>query len=368
MPKQAERHRLYGIKGSQLIAGLIGFFLALSLIAASLEDLGPSILKELNLITANPFMALFIGILATAIVQSSSTTTTVVVSMVATGLLSVDKAIPFIMGANIGTAVTSTIVALGYISNRDEFELAVAGSTLHGLFNILTAGILFVVELTTHGFTLFAQSLTNWFDPIGGQSGALFSIISPLTQQIQEAIGNATLVCFLGLILLYISLFLFNRALKFVVIGQLKRNLNRYVFDKPSHSLLTGIGTTAMVQSSSVTTSLIVPLIATHKIRLGSAFPFIMGANIGTTTTALLVGLLSSGPYASTGIVIALVHVMFNLIGVAIFYPFPAIRRFPIRLACQLGSLSWQNRLYGVTYVMVAFFVLPFLLIIIGQS
>ncbi len=361
-----QRRWLFWVKGMQLGVGLMGFFFALSLITYGLGILGPTLMTELDLITANPFIALFIGILVTAIVQSSSTTTTFLVSLVAVGLLEVEQAIPFIMGANIGTAATSTIVALGFLSNRDEFEQAVAASALHGLFNILTAFILFLIEITTHSFAALARFLTERLIPYSWQGFDLFSLFDPLRNGITERMASPFWIILLGLAFLYVSLYLFNRALRLVVKGQLKRNLNRYVFERPAMSLLTGIGTTVMVQSSSVTTSLIVPLVANQKIRLRGAFPFIMGANLGTTSTALLAGLLASGPIATTGLAVGLIHFLFNLLGVLIFFPFRRIRMIPIRIAYHLGSLSWQSRLYGVTYVMLVFFILPFLLIIVG--
>ncbi|KAI0222246.1 Sodium-dependent phosphate transport protein 2A, partial [Lamellibrachia satsuma] len=83
-----------------------------------------------NAILNNPVSNLMMGILATVLLQSSSTTTSIVVTMVAADLLTVRPAIFIIMGSNIGTSVTNTIISLGQVTNRDEFRRAFAGATV----------------------------------------------------------------------------------------------------------------------------------------------------------------------------------------------------------------------------------------------
>ncbi|KAG5284963.1 hypothetical protein AALO_G00032450 [Alosa alosa] len=96
-----------------------------------------TIFKE-NAILSNPVAGLVVGILVTVLVQSSSTSTSIVVSLVSSGLLEVQSAIPIIMGSNIGTSVTNTIVALMQAGEREEFRQAFAGATVHDCFNWLT--------------------------------------------------------------------------------------------------------------------------------------------------------------------------------------------------------------------------------------
>ncbi|CAG7817007.1 unnamed protein product, partial [Allacma fusca] len=103
----------------------------------------------------NPIVGVMMGILVTVAVQSSSTSTSIVVSMVAAGLFTVKTAIPIVMGANIGTSVTNTIVALTHMSNREDFERAFAGSVLHDMFNLLAVGTLLIVEQLTCGWFEF---------------------------------------------------------------------------------------------------------------------------------------------------------------------------------------------------------------------
>src|SRR5690606_28521203 len=95
-------------------------------------------------------------------------------------------------------------------------------------------------------------------------------------------------------------------------------------------ALLMGLLVTMAVQSSSITTSLLVPLAASGVLSLANAYPVTLGANIGTTVTALLASLATNRPEALT---IALVHTLFNVAGVLLFYPVPAMRRIPVALA-----------------------------------
>lgn len=101
------------------LAALLGllylFFISIGLIGDAFKLTGKGFAESLLQTTADPLVALFIGILATAVMQSSSTTTSIVVGMVGGGVLSVANAIPIIMGANIGTSVTNMLVSVGHI-------------------------------------------------------------------------------------------------------------------------------------------------------------------------------------------------------------------------------------------------------------
>jgi sodium-dependent phosphate cotransporter len=97
----------------------------------------------------NPICGLMIGVLATVLVQSSSTSSSIIVTMVASGILEVRPAIPIIMGANIGTSVTNTIVSLAQSPNRDEFRRAFGGATVHDMFNWLSVFVLLPLEIAT---------------------------------------------------------------------------------------------------------------------------------------------------------------------------------------------------------------------------
>lgn len=351
-----------------LLAVMFLFTLSLEMMSESFQLLGKGFATELVRMTANPFVGLFIGILATAVVQSSSTTTTLIVALVAGGELTLPAAIPMIMGANIGTAITSTIVSLGHIGNRREFKFAMAGATLHDLFNIFTAIFLFSIEISTGLFSRTAMELALLFSP--GES----TLIAGLGTFIQSITGiilgwlqyNPILILPIGLICLFLSLQLLTRILKSFVIGSVERNLRKYLFGHPLLSLLSGFVSTAALLSSSLTSSLMVPLIATQKISLQRAFPFLMGANIGTTTTAFIAALIIDSHLAGAALSVAFAHLLFNVLGTVLLLPVKKIREFPISLAQWIGKATYQNRLYGVVYVVAIFFLIPFLLIFLS--
>lgn len=374
-----------------LLAVIYIFLVSLDLMGASFKLFGKDFAKSLVASTSNPFIGLFIGILATAIIQSSSTTTSIVVALVASGAYGVahdpstiSLAVFIIMGANIGTSVTSTIVSLGHIRKLEEFQRAIAGATVHDFFNIITVIILFPLELFFGILSKPAAALANALFVGGGSGGILDSMkfvknsVKPATKGIMsgtEAVigAEATILPVVTTILAFIILFFALRgltwSLKRILIGNIQHKVDKVLFGNSFKALGWGIGVTTLVQSSSVTTSLSVPLVATGKVTLEKVFPFLMGANIGTTTTALIAALVStSAANPVAGLAIAFCHVIFNLIGVCVFYPIPQIRRIPIFLAKRLAEYTGKNRLFGIGYVAVTFFVIPTVLIMATQG
>lgn len=342
---------------------LFGFLVSIELMSSSLGLLGEDFAKQIILLTANPFVALFIGLLATSVIQSSSASTSMIVAVVASGALSLESAIPIVMGANIGTAVTSTIVSLGHITRKSEFRKAIAAATAHDFFNIIVALILFPLEYYTHVLSHISQWIATFLLHWETYEGFLTEPnvqIKNVVHFIAEFLGyNITLLLAFSLLSLFACLQLFSTLLKSSFLGRYKARLDKVVFGTPFKSLSWGIALTALMQSSSVISSLIVPLVATGKVSLRKAFPFLMGANLGTTLTTLLAAFYQS----EAAISLAIVHLLFNLFGVSILFPIPKVRSIPIRLARQLGQATVKNRLIGFAYLLVIFFLIPFVLI-----
>ncbi|ODM97835.1 Sodium-dependent phosphate transport protein 2A [Orchesella cincta] len=121
-----------------------------------------------------------------------------------------------------------------------------------------------------------------------------------------------------------------------------------------------GIGAimTVLVQSSSVFTSAMTPLIAMGMISLERAYPLTLGSNLGTTTTAMLAALAAEGPNLKLSIQLALCHFLFNLTGILLFYPIPCTR-FPIQMAAALGRVTAKYRWFAVCYLVSMFCILP---------
>lgn len=377
LPESAFKGTEFVYKAGQFLLTLFAFLVALDLMSGSFKLFGADYAKELVNITVNPFVSLFVGMLATAVIQSSSTTTTMIVGLVASGTISPIEATPMIMGANIGTSVTSTIVSLGHIGNRTEYQRAIAAATVHDFFNIITVILLFLVEYFTGALSSVAVNLADWLFVEGGEGGKTKGVLDYTTKAVAKWILSLTATTEfpkgmpfvslpIALAMLFFALRSLTRLLKTFIIGRVQENLDRFVFGNPTKSLTAGFLLTTAVQSSSVTSSLIVPLVASEKVSLYKAFPFLMGANIGTTTTALIAALFL-GVDTPNALAIAFVHLLFNLVGVFILFPIPRVRRIPITLAEGLGRLTLRNRLYGVLYVVTVFFLVPGLLIFFTQ-
>jgi solute carrier family 34 (sodium-dependent phosphate cotransporter) len=345
------------------------FFLCIELLGGSFKLIGKEAAHSLFEATSNPFAGLLIGLLATSIMQSSSTTTSIVVGMVAAGSLSIEQAVPMVMGANIGTTVTNMIVSLGHMRMRKEYELAFAGATVHDFFNLCSVTLFLPLEMAFHPIQRTATFIEELFVGVGGATfhSPFKAAVKPVVQLIerlgQTIVGNDQL---LGIILIAVALglliFALSRMVK-IMRGALAKRLevivDRYLFTSITRAFLIGLALTAVVQSSSVTTSLIVPLLGTGIVKIEAAFPYMVGANIGTTVTAILASLVTG---SSAAVTIALCHLLFNIFGTAVFLP---LGRIPIWLAKTLGHVTARHRWVGPVYVFFAFFVIPAILMLL---
>lgn len=347
----------------RLVLVFAAFFVSLNLIGNAFGQLSGDLAKQIIIATSNPFVGFFIGILITAIIQSSSTITSLTAAMVAAGTLDLSSAIPIVMGSNIGTTVTSTFVALGHISKKKEFKKAIAAAVLHDFFNIFIVIILLPLEYFTGFLSIASSRLTETlYTPEIISGGYINLSLKPICNFIFHLLGdNTLLVFFIAAILLFISIKYFTQEIKTYLIGDSRKKLSNNVFGSPLQSLGFGTLLTAATQSSSVTTSFIVPLAATQKINFKQTFSFIMGANIGTTVTALLAALSISEAAVS----LAISHLVFNLIGTLLLFPIEAIRNLPIYLAKKLGIYTTKNWVVGFCYLIITFFLMPFLLILL---
>ena len=354
------------------------FLTAVSLMGSAFKLFGKGFAEMLFEYTSNPVAGLFIGILATSIVQSSSTVTSTVVAMVASGAMDPMVAAPIVMGANIGTSVTSIIVAMGFVHRRQEFGRAISGSTVHDFFNVIVTAVLFPIEVLFHPLLRVSEWLAGVFAGVG-QAGAELTFTSPVKAAVSPAsnaikhlltdtigfgdkIAGVVALVIAGA-LLFVALVRLTKTMKKLLMGRLAVIFNKTLKRGGLTGILVGAIATGIVQSSSVTTSLMVPLVAAGLIDVAQAFPLTLGANIGTTVTAVLASLTGN----VAGVVVAFEHVLFNVIGVVIIYPYAPLRRVPVRMAKWLGGIAEHNRKFAVIYVIVAFFVIPILVIMISR-
>ncbi len=320
----------------------------------------------------NPLVGLFCGILVTSLIQSSSVTTSALVGLVSTGELSLEIAIPMVMGANIGTTITNTLVALGHVTRPHEFRRAISCSTMHDFFNMLCVLVVLPVELTTHFLQKSAVVLSkvgSRITGIGKPSNPLKKLVDPIVNACAEFFRghlvphwDALAMALLAVAILFVSLFLLTRILKSLLLGKVERVMGAYLDRHGPVGLLIGAGTTAAVQSSSVTTSFFVPLAAAGVLKPRQIYPMVLGANIGTTITALMASLAGR----PEGMTLAFVHLLFNITGVLIFYPIPAMR-IPVALANRFGRLAVRRRILALTYIACAFYGIPVLLIFLNK-
>ncbi len=349
------------------------FLVSIGLMGDAFKGFGKGFAESLIRTTSNPFIGLFIGILATSVVQSSSTTTSIVVGMVGSGVMTVSNAIPIMMGANIGTTVTNTLVSLGHVSRREEFRRAIAGATVHDFFNLICVLILFPLHLMTGVLEHLAELMAVLFADVGGVKFA--SPIKVATRPTILAVERVLLewlhlpdrVAYIAMVMvsfaiLFFALVYLVKTMRSLVIARVEVVLDHVLSSNALPAIVAGTVLTAIVQSSSITTSLLVPMVAAGILSLEAAFPIVIGANIGTTGTAILASFATGNPSA---IVIAFVHFLFNLIGVLILYPIRPFRRIPIGLARALGDLAYEKRRYAAIYVFGVFFLMPGLLILI---
>ncbi|HOX81770.1 MAG TPA: Na/Pi symporter [Chryseolinea sp.] len=354
-----------------ILGALLMFLFSLDLMVSSLQHLGKLATETILLATSNPFTGLFIGLLVAAMLQSSSATTSMIVALVASGSITLQSAVPIIMGANVGTTITSTIVSLGFINKKKEFRRAVAAGTYHDFFNILTVIVLFPLEYYYEFLSTVSSNIANYFfttsaGQVQNKVTHLWQGFDPIIAMLQQIIPNAFVLALLALVLLFGSILIFRRLISSLLKAKSPEAFSRFFFKNQLKSFGWGLVTTAAIRSSTITTSVVVPIVAKKIASLKQAAPFIMGANIGTTITAFIAVTLNSN--TSGAISIAICHFLFNFIGVLLFFPVPVLRKLPISLANGLGKLTLKYRLSGLVYLLVTFFFIPFSLIYLNRD
>jgi sodium-dependent phosphate cotransporter len=526
-------------------AALYIFLVGLSLMGTSFKVLGGRGAGNMYSAVDNPISGVMTGVLSTVLVQSSSTSTSIVVAMVADGGLTVKQGIPIIMGANIGTSVTNTIVSMGQSGDRIMLERAFSGATVHDMFNMLTVLTLLPLEViigaiqgeggllywlsyrvteslmgNEKGDKLFTSPVKQITKPVVSEilqankyviyaltlappeertatsvnltqcaslrrlsdsmevdsltGGALVELdelaeegasteVDELTEDDEEMdvgkiagtrsllskrserrlssledcstyycvsknlakqfkkiskssykrltscddlildnggdpcdekcyldagafyedkVENGALVKggflegagdfgggFIGLvfsiILLCVGLMGLVKCLKTIFMGNAKRVLKYATRLNDYLALLIGIGVTLVVQSSSVTTSALTPLCGVGVLPIEKMFPMTLGANIGTTCTALIASLVS---LKFGAVQIALCHLFFNIIGILVWFPIPLVRKIPLNAAKLLGLYASYFRFLPIVYILFAFVCVPGIGLLVGAT
>ncbi|KNC76905.1 hypothetical protein SARC_10621 [Sphaeroforma arctica JP610] len=407
-----------------VLFALYVFIISLDLLGSAFQVLGGTqagkVFRQSDVFN-NPIAGLVVGILTTVLVQSSSTSTSIIISMTASGLLQIDQAVYMIMGCNIGTSVTNTIVSMGQIGDVNQFRRAFAGATVHDMFNFLSVLIMLPLEAATQVLEKISNVTVESMGSIEGADDLNFlkTVTKPVTNRIirvnkdliesiaaaqteeevdalstqsmvswkycpddstwfvycpQEnswsdvAVGSTLLLW--ALVQMMVCLYVLVKVLQSIFNGPLSKVLFKAInlsfpgrWDVLSGYVLILVGAvlTVLVQSSSITTSTLTPLVGLGALKLEKMFPVTLGANIGTTITGMLSAL--SSPDVTVGLILAFTHVYFNVFGIIIWYPIPFMRSIPLAMARGMGNITANHRWFAIFYIIVAFFLIPLALL-----
>ncbi len=361
---------------------LYSFLVSIKLLEKGIKTLGSEYTDELFQSVSSPFAGLLVGTLATVLVQSSSVTTATIVGLVGSGFLNLEYAIPMVMGANIGTTVTNTLVSFGHVRREQEFKRAFAASTMHDFFNLIAVLALFPLQLATGFLTKMSITATDLIistgftatkpnSPIKAAIKWGANLITDLMSNI-SFIDNlkdnsyriyAALLIFLAIVFIFLSLKNIVSNMKAVMLNRIEFGLDKALAKGGGMvAILVGILITFSVQSSSITTSILVPIVGSGILAIENAFPITLGANIGTTITAVLASFAVDTP---EGLTIALCHVFFNLLSVILIYPIKPLREVPIKLAKLLSTATAKRKYVAILYVLITFVLLPLIGIVL---
>jgi len=347
----------------------------------------------LGMIDANtaPVTGLAIGILGTALVQSSSAVvaaTMVSMASMVSGGLSMESAmrfgVPMVLGANIGTTVTNTIVVFGIKRGMTmrEFGDTIPGVIVDDVYEALTIGIFFAVEMTTGFLSNITLRLGDFFSDVLNLEN-MFSafdktiidiivnapIVKPLTNFMVNLLGprvGGVLLFVIWFAVIIFSMGLITKGLENLIELEWEDKV-KAAFSNPFRGFFTGFSITWLVGSSSIGTSLVVPFLATKVVDLRKAYPYLCGCNMATTVDlSQIYGYIAGG---IVGLMLGSAHVLLNIMALTLWLVSP-LRFVPVMIAEKIGERIQENQNAGVSlavWVIVIFFVVPLAIIFLSR-
>lgn len=294
-----------------MIGGLALFLYGMHMLSEGLEKLsGGKLERILESMTDSRWKAVLLGAGVTAVIQSSSATTVMVVGFVNSGIMKLSQAIGVIMGANVGTTITSWLLSLTGLEG-DSFLLEMIKPTS--------------------------------FSPVLAMIGVVFIIF--LKNPKKRDIGGILV----GFAILMTGMSTMSDAMK--PLSEIPSFTRLFtMFESPFLGLIMGAILTAVIQSSSASVGILQALCATGTVTYGAAVPIILGQNIGTCVTAMMSG-VGAGKNAKRA---ATIHLMFNVIGVAVFM----VVFYTLNFALQFDFLSESANSAGIALVHTGFNIL----------
>ncbi|KAG7398748.1 hypothetical protein PHYBOEH_010491 [Phytophthora boehmeriae] len=342
----------------------------------------------------NPVAGLMIGTIATALLHSSGTVTSIVVALVGSGGMTIRQGVYVIMGSNIGTCITCIMVAFGQVGDRGRFQRAMAAATVHDMYNLWSVFVLFPIEVILHPLEELSVAMSNASASGGAFDSPVDAVVKPLAKELIEvdkdsiydvATGDleclpdqtfvtggafegssmsdgsiGAIVVVIGFCILVCSLLTLVKMLAKVFMGPTKRLISKLLNYNGYINIIVGTLITFVVHSSTVVTSTLTPLAGLGVITLEQVYPLVIGANLGTTGTALLASLVTG---KSDSVAIALVHFWFNMFGIMLFYPIPITRKPILGWARSLAFASAAWPMTAVIFLMVLFLFAPGILL-----
>ena len=303
----------------ELVFGLALFLFGMSLMGDALKRSAGNKLKMiLGKLTSNTFKGFLLGLVVTAIIQSSSATTVMVVGFVSSGTMTLTQAVGVIMGANLGTAATAWIISLS--------EIGSGGQSVSAALEIFKT--------------------TTWV-PIVALIGICLLMFSHSSRKKDVA------AVLLGFAVLMVGIEYMSGSVAGLKDNEAFRSIMT-MFENPIFGVLAGMIVTAIVQSSSASVGILQSLTTSGTITYGMAIPIVMGQNIGTCVTALI----SSAGATRDGKRAAFIHLYFNIIGVAISLP----AYYLVNSVASLGISDKTIDMVGVAVVHTAFKILSILI------
>lgn len=357
-------------------AAVLLMITSIYLILDGAQGIGAGPISHLFDLATNPLIGLLIGVLATASIQSSTTITTLTVAAVGTGGVSVPVAIPIILGANIGTTITASIVSFSYIGHRANFRRAFTSASLHTWFNVTFVAIAFILESLFHPLQRITGSVSDSLVGEGATSTGrgLFTVFAPFIENVgadgflgaflPHRVASVVSIL-LGTALVLAAVRILNSQLSILTAAATRTMLERASGASDALGVLSGSVITAAVQASSVTVSSLLPFAVSKSLKLREILAITLGANVGTTLMALLTALAVPGALGPYAVQAALVHVTFNTMGALLILLVPPLREWVIRLAELSGRLAARGYSVAAGTMFAGYFLIPAVIVVV---
>lgn len=370
-----------------VILAVFSIMVGINLIIDGVFGVGTDTTNRMYQLARNPVIGLLVGILATALIQSSTTTTTLTVAAVGSGIVSVPVAIPIILGANLGTTVTALLVSFSYVSERSEFRRAFTTAAMHLWFNLFLVSIAFIVELLFHPLRTVSGLLADGL--LGDNAVAVptntvvGTILQPLINVLGMdglfgmlgSVGVAAALCIIsGTILILVAVRVMAAQLRTITAATVSSILDLFATTAQDSramarsnllSFTLGVVFTLLVTASSVTVSTMQPVAVSGTMRRRPILSVILGANVATTFTAMIATFAVVGVNGVFALQAGLVHVILNIGGALTVLFIPQLARGIIRLASDTARVATRSYTRTLITIILSYLALPALALLI---